>query len=447
MRSLAVAFVLVSTLAAGCAQPALQGASLPLPLDLPSFSSVVTVIDPSGGQGEPSMGIAPDGTIFANGLSAPGSGNSGSVFKSTDGGATWKRIADPTAPMPNFDPDLAVSHDGTVWFSSLWLGCSSTGASKDGGKSWTTSHAACVPAAGDRQYVVPMGGCKALIYSHQVPTLQQMVATTTDCGATWTPVGSSEGPVPLLLGNSGWGGGGFWNVAKKSAYLTWTQFDGGLVDVQGTGTWHPAAAISRDEGKTWTLAKLPNAGGSPVGLSLVVGAADAAGNSYLAWAEAKDKDMAVYIASSQDDGKTWSKPILVDGDAGSKVFPAITAFENGHVAVAYYHADKNGYPSSVPADTRWNVTLAWTHDALSENASWERANLSTNSVRTGPICPDGTSCRGNRQLLDYFALHAMPDGRVASVWTSTDDVKGKTVNVFGATAAAILADDATATTT
>ena len=41
--------------------------------------------------------------------------------------------------------------------------------------------------------------------------------------------------------------------------------------------------------------------------------------------------------------------------------------------------------------------------------TFQHANLSTGSARTGPICPDGTSCQGNRQLLDYFALHASPE--------------------------------------
>jgi hypothetical protein len=40
--------------------------------------------------------------------------------------------------------------------------------------------------------------------------------------------------------------------------------------------------------------------------------------------------------------------------------------------------------------------------------------------------------------LDYFALHALPDGRVGGVWTSTENVPGKTVNVYGVTEKPIL---------
>src|SRR5436190_451457 len=91
----------------------------------------------------------PKGAMVTSGVGAAGPGpNPGAVYRSLDDGATWTRIATPTAPMPNEDPDLAVAKDGTVWFSALWLGCSSAAASKDAGKTWTTSVLACVPPAG-----------------------------------------------------------------------------------------------------------------------------------------------------------------------------------------------------------------------------------------------------------------------------------------------------------
>ncbi|HWH08505.1 MAG TPA: sialidase family protein, partial [Candidatus Thermoplasmatota archaeon] len=336
---------------------------------------------------------------------------------------------------PDFDPDLAVDVDGTVWFDTLWLGCSSAASSRDGGKTWTTSPLACVPPAGDRQYLIPTKGGTAYIYAHSLPTFYQMVAKTTDHGATWTPLGSAEGVGHhlLLTGGSGWGGGGFWNPATDSVFLTYTWFEG--------DAWSPAASVTRDGGRTWEVVKAETMGGDGVGLSLVVGAADHAGNVYLAWAEshADGKDMAVYLASSADDGRTWSKPKRVDDGTGSKVFPSIAALAPGKVAVAYYEADEAAYPARVAKTTGWNVTLAWTADALADAPAWERATLSDGTARHGPICPDGTSCQGNRQLLDYFALKATPDGRVASVWTSTDDVEGRTLNVFAATERALLA--------
>lgn len=413
----------------------------------PGFVGNLHVIDPAQGQGEPSLGIAPDGTLYAN--------RGGTVYQSKDNGTTWKDLGDPTAPMPDEDADLVVDRDGTIWDDTLYLGCSTVAVSRDSGASWSVNQLACVPAAGDRQYVVPTSNGTAYIYSHHVPTFYQAIAKTTDYGATWVPVGVAEGPLAPAVpgGESGWGGGGFWNARTGTVYLTFSWFDN-IAEAQAgaeTTAWHPAVSLSRDGGATWTMTLLPTAGGQELGLSLVTGAADSAGNAYVTWAEAKGKDTAVYMAVSRDDGRTWAGPMLVDGDAGSKVFPETAALAPGHVAVAYYHADQHEYPSRVPATTHWNVTVSYTEQALAPTPAWTHANLSQSPLRTGAICPDGTlcgvincpsgspPCADNRDLLDYFALHATPDGRVASVWASTDDVPGHLVNVFAVTHDPVLA--------
>jgi hypothetical protein len=434
-----LAFAFVATLlVAGCiganVQPASTTAPLPPQARPGAFSAV---IDPAGGEGEPSLGVLPDGTLFTN-----GAGSSGALYVSADNGTTWKSLGSPTAPFPNEDPDLATSSDGVLWYDNLWLGCTTVAASKDGGKSWTTSPAGCVPPAGDRQYVIPVKGGEAYVYSHHLPSFYQMVAHTTDYGQTWTPVGPAEGIMPpLATGISGWGGGGFYNAVKGSVWTTFTFSDGPA----GSGaTWSPAAGMLPKGASGFSLLRLPNMGGQSVGLGLVVGAADAAGNVYLAWAEAAGSDaatqvMSVYVASSKDDGKTWSKAVKVNEPNNmSVVFPAITAGPAGEVAVAYYEADKQGYPAGLGKEGSWNVTLAYTHDALADAPTYEHMRLTDASVRHGPICPDGSTCSGNRQLLDYFALKRLPDGRVGSVFTSTDAVQGKTVNVFAATREIVL---------
>jgi len=212
--------------------------------------------------------------------------------------------------------------------------------------------------------------------------------------------------------------------------LTFTPVDSSTVRQHGES--------SADGGATWTMTQAPNAGGAELGLGLVTGAADAAGNDYLTWAEAKGDDTAVYLSVSRDDGVTWGKPVVVDADAGSKVFPEVVAAGPGHVAVAYYHSSAHGDPAKVPGSATWNVTLAWTHDALDTATQFRTATLSPHVLHEGPLCPDGTLCSSDRRLLDYFALKTLPDGRVACVWTSTEDVSGKTVDVFGATTDAVL---------
>lgn len=446
MRVLVLAALVSGLALAGCFDRSGPSAVVdPLPDLVPkSIARVVTVVDARGGMGEPSLGVTPDGVLFTNGVDhdAATGFDSGTVLRSKDGGATWEPLGAPANPWPNFDPDLVVDADGTVWYDILWLGCNTVAVSRDEGETWTVNPAVCNGPVGDRQYVIPTKGGEAYLYYHQLPTFQQTAMRTTDYGATWLPTGPTEGTGPhhlLVNGGSGWGGGGFWNVATGSVFLTYTWFDSDPANPSGESTWSPAASITRDDGLTWEVVKVPNMGGRSHGLSLVVGAADDAGNVYLAWSETTEKDSAVYYAASRDDGKTFGAPVRVDNGTASNVFPAITAGGAGEIAIAYYESNEDGYPSDVSKEATWNVTLAWTRDALGAAPAFERAQLSNHTVKKGPICPDGTSCQGNRQLLDYFSAKRMPDGRVAAVWASTEDVEGKTVNVFAATDAAILA--------
>lgn len=427
------ALVLPLLLLAGCVNGPVDTAALEPPLDEalpPSLARVVSVLSEGGGHGEPSFGAAPDGTLFANG---PG-GRGGAVFRSTDNGTSWEQVATPVEPMPNFDPDLAVDKDGTVWFSSLWIGCTSVAVSRDLGETWSFNPVACNAPVSDRQYVIPTQGGEAYLYSHQLPTFYQMAAKTTDYGQTWVPTGPVELPDHFLLvnGGSGWGGGGFWNEATGSVFLTFTWSDG------AAGAWAPGYAVTRDGGLTWDIGTAKAMGGRQLGLGLVVGAADEAGNAYLAWGEDHDGDTRIYMAVSSDDGATFGEPIQLDALPGSAVFPAITAGPAGQVAVAFYETPAVGFPDDVGEDALWNVTLVWTKDALAASPVLERGNLTASPVKKGSICTSGAGCSGDREFLDYFQIHRLPDGRVGALYNSMLAVEGKLVEVYAATDAAIL---------
>lgn len=435
-------------LLAGCAAPAAETALLPSTvadaLTVPLLATLNSVIDPEGGQGEPSLGVAPDGTLFTHGVSSrglptaglPASGllnrGGGTVYRSSDAGLTWEAVATPHA-APDLDPDLAVDVDGTVWDDILYVGCNSVAVSRDNGETWSVNPVVCGGPVHDRQYVIPTKGGTAYLYSHQIPTFQQTGMKTTDHGATWTPLGPIEGTEPhhlLVDEGSGWGGGGFWNAAADSVFFTYTWFEGGLFD----GAWSPAASVTRDGGLTFEVTKAATAGGASLGLSLVVGAADAAGDAYLAWAETVGENTTgIFLASSADEGATWSAPKRVDAGTGGVILPAIAALGSGEVAVAYYEADVPTLPDDAEDGVSWHVTLATAGDATADAPAWSYGRLSQAPAKVGPLCTSGAGCDGDRELLDYFSVKFLPDGRVASIWTSTEAVEEKTVNLYAAT--------------
>ncbi|MGB1557902.1 MAG: sialidase family protein [Oceanococcaceae bacterium] len=381
---------------------------------------VLTLVSNTDGFGEPSLGVTPEGVIFTNLGSL--------VYRSKDGGHTWENVGDPAPLYPNNDPDLAVDLDGNIWESRLYaLICNEVSVSQDLGESWSTFPAVCNLPVGDRQYVVPTKDCEAFLYWHQVPSFHQTVMHTSDCGATWLPTNFAESLDHHLLINEGstWGGGGFYNPVTDSVFLTYTRAVGSIPEgVVGliNDRPHPGYSVSYDD-FNWTEGVGPEMHGIQLGLGLVTGAADKAGNVYLTWGEyVNGLGVEVYVAKSSDDGRSWGEKIRVDKGIGSRVFPMIAAGDDGRVAVAYYKSEEPGFPDDA---SQWTVELSILdlRDPAAEKPVVHRLSLTDGRViKQTPICISGTTCAGGREFLDYFALKAMPDGTVIATYNElTED--------------------------
>lgn len=424
MQKLALVCAL-ALLVAGCTAPQTTTTTAQDVVEEPAFLAVESRISNTTSGSEPSIGVTPDGILFTN--------LGSNVFRSMDNGTTWENMGNPFPGVPNNDPDLAVDVDGTVWESRLvGTACNAVSVSRDLGETWTNNPAVCFGPVHDRQYVIPTQGGTAYLYSHQLPSFQQLAMKTTDYGATWLPVGPPEGTEPhflLLNGGSGWGGGGFWNAATDSVWFTFGYSDG----ILGDGTY-AGYAMTKDGGATWTFGQAAKLQGSQLGLNLVTGAADDEGNVYLTWGEANGNEVSIWMAASTDDGATWLPPVRVDNpETGSKVFPVIVAGEAGKVAVAYYEGSKDAFPDEMSGT--WNVTLAWTDKAL-ENGTWQWGQLTTTPVKSSPICISGTTCSGNREFGDYFDAVRMPNGTVGVTYNVLRD--GARGNAFSLTGVGLL---------
>lgn len=430
MRALAVLALLAITLLAGCTQTTPSGSSTNPVGAAQGFTARQRLIADDDGSGEPSMGVSPSGILFTN--------IGSNVHRSSDGGATWANTGDHQPGVPNFDPDLAVGVDGTVWESRDYVGCVGVAVSRDLGTTWTANPLVCPGTALDRQYVIPTKEGTAFLYAHQIGSQHQLAMKTTDYGATWLPLPPPEGAdhVYFANGGSGWGGGGFWDPVHDAVYFTFNYLEGQPATLLGNQA-HAAYAVTRDGGQTWNLGFAGALDGAQLGLGLVTGAVDDAGNAYIAWGEAtgtNQEKVAIYVAASRDGGATWTPKVRVDAGTGSKVFPIAVAGKPGHVGVAYYEGDKQAFPDQM--DGTWNVTLAWTEDFFAPGTQFRHGTLAA-GVKEGPICISGTTCQGDREFADYFDAVRMPDGRVAATYNVLEP-DGDLRNGFALTAEPLL---------
>src|SRR3954452_1067637 len=109
------------------------------PAGAATFTSPVVVSGDNAS--EPGIDVAPDGTLYVNapvGLLATIPGSPSDVFRSSDGGGTWTRLpASLKANLPGGgDSDIAISPDGSLAETDLWLGSSTVATSNDKGQTW-----------------------------------------------------------------------------------------------------------------------------------------------------------------------------------------------------------------------------------------------------------------------------------------------------------------------
>src|ERR1051325_919516 len=123
MRLLPLLALLI--LLGGCAAPSPSLAPTPAVVAKPAPWLLNTIVDAKGGQGEPSLAVAPDGTLYttgpgqSNAVSAPAGLTMGTVYRSSDNGTTWTEV-NPNFRTPNLDADLVAAEDGTVWADNLY---------------------------------------------------------------------------------------------------------------------------------------------------------------------------------------------------------------------------------------------------------------------------------------------------------------------------------------
>src|SRR5437773_7308956 len=404
-------------LALGCALVVAVGASVSgLPaVAAPGIAfSTPVVADPIHTNGEPDIGIDPQGRVFVSGPTGTGTQRS-TWFGSVDRGHTFRVISPgppPSAltglidPPGGGDTDINFDRSGKQYFTDLYaLTCNRTATTTDGGATVSQSvyPAGCagVPGA-DRPWLAVFdpapgtanqsaykaaGGPTPLIYAAynnlvgpgpnggtqwimSLDGLNYVNATGDEVppgtGATYSPFGADGYPaIDQVTGKVFQAAG-----CKTSNGCTSTGLYLNLGTPDATGTLHflDATGSGQDLTRLIKIADTPT--GSPDTLFSVL-SMDSARNLHVVWCiSASDwtkRQVFVSGASASSGWSTWTPPVQVsDASTGTgdavNVFPWIKAGGPGRADAVWYGSDKSVDPSS-QSGQKWNVFMSQVRSA------------------------------------------------------------------------------------
>ena len=430
--------------------------------------------------GEPGMGVTPSGQYWIASDIAPyaaddprvdplaGVLSGADIWTSTDGGKSYKWVADPFAEAQNSfglageDTDLAVAPQKNskgfynVYATSLWIGDSGLAWSSDGGKSWQLNRLGGTPTQ-DRPWLAADGPCTIYLGFHQLPSFTPVFDSYDVCTNGNVPTGSGAALDPVnetQLTTSDFPGlSGSFNkfvvdtsptskfrhnlYQPMSVCKTQTETDlltNATASNCPQGTQYIVAA-STDRGQTFRYypVVLDKSGSTLVWAATV--ATDAAGTLYFTWSDSKNS----YLNTSTNGGKTWSPTRKLNLPGTAAVYPTVGGGGPGRVDVAWYGTPRAGDsndakkmgPPTKKGSTPWAVYVA-----RSTNGGKTFAiRKVTGTIHLGALCTHGGGCNsdGSRNLLDDFGIAISPKTGLDSITYTADmptGVPGKAFTGF-----------------
>jgi hypothetical protein len=315
--------------------------------------------------------------------------------------ATWTDVSYPLTSLVTTDPMLFTDPQTGRTFVSQLLGKTSLMAhTDDDGATWTPGMGSGINSGVDHQTVgggpfapSPLGGIgypNVVYYCSQDIALAQC-AVSHDGGLTFGPA------VPIYTLLQCGGLHGHVKVAPDgTAYVP----NKGCSGQQGV-------AVSTNNGLTWTVRKIP--GTVTTNSDPAAGVADD-GTVYIGTVSNGRPVAAV----SRDQGRTWSAPVDVGVPFGIRnaVFPAVVAGDPDRAAFAFLGtpAAGDGTAESATFAGVWHLYIATTYDG---GSTWTTVDATPNDpVQRGSICMSGSTCGATRNLLDFMDIAVDAQGRV-----------------------------------
>lgn len=398
--------LLLTSLLVGCLSDGTGPTTTPAPV--PGHAWRVADVGMPGA--EPTLGVASDGSIFFQAYEK--------TMRSQDHGATWQDVTDALAAPTTLDPMMWLDPaTDRVYTNQLYVGCSYLSWSDDLGETWMHNPAACGLPVNDHQKVAtgphvegsplaPAGGAvyPNVVYYAYNQVAGGRVAMSVDGGLTF-PYSAATFTLDCEVP-----GGQRAPVGGLHGHVT--AGPDGTVYIPARNCGGPIVAASDDNGLTWRQVEVaPEVGTSDHDKNPEV-AIDVEDTVYLAWPGADNR---LFLAHSEDRGRTWSNAVAVTPGLGTVTMPVIQAGDAGRVAIAYYAVgdpDVLEAPDLVPEDTRWDLFATVSLDAKAAAPVFETVRVTKDPVQIGPISTNsGDAPSGSRNLLDFIDMVLDAEGR------------------------------------
>ena len=365
---------------------------------------------------EPGIDVAPDGTLYVNapvGLLSTVPGSPSNVYRSDDGGTTWTKLpASLKANLPGGgDSDIAISPDGTLSETDLWLGNSTVSTSSDKGETWTANPLQGVVGQ-DRQWVTATSGGRVYHVVHQIPS-GLWVSRSLDYGLAY--------PQQVLAASA---------VDQTGCICppgNIVSEDGGLLadkvgGVYATSTGGVGFYRSTNGGLTFTNTTPGPASSATTNDAFPVVADGGNGHLAVVWQAVLGNTSTVWFTTSSDFGSTWSvaRQIVT---AGTSLYPWVD-YKGGKIAISLYHTDAAGTPDTVAEGSAWYESYLESTDGGATFSALQTADPTP--VKTGPVCTGGINCSQDRELGDFQQVAIDNDGHAIMSYCRSIDGAGDT---------------------
>jgi hypothetical protein len=332
------------------------------------------------------------------------------------------------------DPDLTQDGSGRVYNTGIDLANDAIFSTSDGGVTWDKGTALCHD--GDRPWLAAVGADNAFLSTNTEESGHEVFETTdggNSCSTPFVDVPGAAHGIP----DPGGDGKLFWNPVLKELVepnITST----GL----GVATWKRGQTAFTQQPKVYKgniFAHWPSLG------------IDKAGTLYMVWDTAPTGTFlggqgcsdsvtgdqpntqvappnAIEYASSTDDGRTWSAPVVVSPPVTGHIqfWPWLAAGDAGRISIVWYRTDRAVDIDCAPVSLTIKETTVLHADGAAP--SHHVVNASNGPIHYGTVCQGGTTCVAtgeDRRLGDFFTN--APDANGCVMIASGDTEQGNNV--------------------